>query len=185
MRQQAIPGGKTSEKCHSQCLCQGSPSCASQETWSATFHVVIPMHFLTHVGFPILNTNTASVSLTLMCFFLSYIFHPFSQHTPFPVSPPYYSLYHFIYPLFLWFHLLRCDIIVSAPSLCSSAPLMAKALLIPNLPGKIASFLKYSHCYQINVISFSLSNSLKLELSDVLETVCICSQFYVQASQSW
>ena len=107
---------------------------------SATFHVVIPMHSLTHVGFLMLNTNTASVSLTLMCFFLSYIFHPFSQHTPFPVSPPNYSLHHFIYPLFLWFHLLRCDIIVSAPSLCSSAPLMLKLCLFLTCLEKLLPF---------------------------------------------
>lgn len=142
-----------------------------------TFHVVIPMHSLTHMRFPMLNTDTASFSLTLMHFFLSYIFHPFSQHTPFPDSPPILCATsstlcscHFI-----------CSIVTS--SLCSSAPLMAKALPIPNLSGKIVSFLKYSHCYQINVISFSLSNSIILESSDVLATVCICSQFCVQASQ--
>ena len=144
MRQQAISGGNTSGKCHSQCLCQGSPSRASQETWSVTFHVVIPMHSLTHMGFPMLNTDTASLSLTLMHFFLSYIFHPFSQHTPFLVAPSYSSLRHFIHPLFLSFHLLHCDImcqlhhcvhlLLSWPKLCLFLPCPEKLFPFWNIP---------------------------------------------------
>lgn len=161
MRQPAIPGGKTSENVILSASARGLLHVLPKKHDLQLSYVVIPMHFLTHVGFPILNTNTASVSLTLMCFFLSYIFHPFSQHTPFPVS-------HLIIlcttssTLCSYDFICLPDIIVSAPSLCSSALSWLKLCLFLTCLEKLLPFLKYSHCYQINVISFSLSNSLKL-----------------------
>lgn len=130
----------------------------------------------THVA-PDVEPWLAPFSLTMVCLFSPYILYSFPQHMPFSILLPYSLL---LLPFLNSLHPLL------APWFCSPASLISNTLLTLDLPRKIVSFLKYSHCYQRNMRFFLLFQTLQLwSSSAVPEIVHICSQFHVLANQGW